>query len=126
MASFNLGFTVGPLLGALAIGAVGYTFAYSIDAVTFTAALYALLPATADPAAAARGRGADAAGFKSVVEGLRFLRSARNMRMTFILDLCAMVLAQPRALFPAVAGSFYGRRGGRRSGCSRRRRRSGR
>ena len=42
MASFNLGFTVGPLLGALAIGAVGYGFAYAIDTVTFTAALYAL------------------------------------------------------------------------------------
>ncbi|MEJ7744799.1 MAG: hypothetical protein WKF73_21050 [Nocardioidaceae bacterium] len=28
--------------------------------------------------------------------------------MTFILDMCAMVLAQPRALFPAVAGGFFG------------------
>ena len=28
--------------------------------------------------------------------------------MTFIVDMCAMVLAQPRALFPAVAGSFFG------------------
>jgi MFS family permease len=31
--------------------------------------------------------------------------------MTFLADLCAMVLAQPRALFPAVAGSFYGASG---------------
>jgi hypothetical protein len=28
--------------------------------------------------------------------------------MTFLLDMCAMVLAQPRALFPAVAGGFFG------------------
>jgi MFS family permease len=28
--------------------------------------------------------------------------------MTFILDLCAMVLAQPRALFPALADKVYG------------------
>lgn len=49
-----------------------------------------------------------APGLKSVLEGLRFLRGARNLSMTFLLDMCAMVLAQPRALFPAVAGSFYG------------------
>jgi hypothetical protein len=28
--------------------------------------------------------------------------------MTFVLDLCAMVLAQPRALFPALAFKVYG------------------
>ena len=28
--------------------------------------------------------------------------------MTFLVDLAAMVLAQPRALFPAIAGSVYG------------------
>jgi MFS family permease len=48
------------------------------------------------------------AGLKSVVDGLRFLGQARNLRMTFVLDLCAMVLAQPRALFPALAYKVYG------------------
>ncbi len=109
MASFNLGFTVGPLLGALAIGAVGYGFAYTIDTVTFTAALYALFRLPPIPPQPLEGEAPTRPGLKSVIEGFRFLRSARNVRMTFILDLCAMVLAQPRALFPAVAGSFYGR-----------------
>ena len=109
MASFNLGFTVGPLLGALAIGAVGYGFAYTIDTVTFTAALYALFRLPPIPPQPLEGEAPTRPGLKSVIEGFRFLRSARNLRMTFILDLCAMVLAQPRALFPAVAGSFYGR-----------------
>jgi MFS family permease len=108
MASFNLGFTVGPLLGALAIGAGGYTFAYAIDAVTFTAALYALLRLPAMPPEPLHGEAPTRPGFRSVVEGLRFLKGARNVRMTFIVDLCAMVLAQPRALFPAVAGGFFG------------------
>jgi Transmembrane secretion effector len=108
MASFNLGFTVGPLLGGFAIGAGGYAFAYGIDVVTFTAALYSLyrLPAVPplrnDTVAGARP------GLQSVLEGLQFLRRAPNVRMTFILDMCAMVLAQPRALFPAVAGGFFG------------------
>jgi MFS family permease len=108
MASFNLGFTVGPLLGALAIGAVGYGFAYGIDAVTFTAALYALFRLPPIPPQPLEGEAPTRPGLHSVVEGFRFLRSARNIRMTFVLDMCAMVLAQPRALFPAVAGSFFG------------------
>jgi hypothetical protein len=108
MASFNLGFTVGPLLGAFAIGAGGYTFAYGIDAVTFTAALYALFRLPPIPPLAVEGEVAQRPGLRSVVEGFQFLRRARNIRMTFILDMCAMVLAQPRALFPAVAGGFFG------------------
>jgi hypothetical protein len=108
MASFNLGFTVGPLLGAFAIGAGGYGFAYAVDAVTFTAALYALLRLPPIPPEPLDGARPSRPGLRSVVEGLRFLRGARNVRMTFVVDLCAMVLAQPRALFPAVAGSFFG------------------
>jgi hypothetical protein len=49
-----------------------------------------------------------APGLSSVLEGLRFLRTRKNVLMTFLADMCAMVLAQPRALFPAVAGGFYG------------------
>jgi MFS family permease len=108
MAGFNLGFTVGPLLGATAIGLGGYTMAYSIDAVTFTAALYALFRLPPIPPQPLEGDEPTRPGFRSVVEGLRFLKGARNLRMTFIVDLCAMVLAQPRALFPAVAGGFFG------------------
>jgi MFS family permease len=107
MASFNLGFTVGPLLGAFAIGAGGYAFAYGIDAVTFTAALYALVRLPPIPPQPLDGSVPTRPGLRSVLEGLRFLRDARNVRMTFIVDLCAMVLAQPRALFPAVAGAFF-------------------
>src|SRR3954453_5511448 len=43
MASFNLGFTFGPVLGALAIRWQGFGAAYSIDVVTFAAAYYALV-----------------------------------------------------------------------------------
>jgi len=108
MASFNLGFTVGPLLGVVAIGAGGYTAAYAIDTVTFTAALYALFKLPPIPPQPLEGEQPTRPGLRSVIDGFRFLRTARNLRMTFVLDLCAMVLAQPRALFPALAGGFYG------------------
>ena len=104
MASTNLGLTFGPMLGALVIGWQGFGAAYSIDALTFTAAYYALLRLPRMPPLA----GSPRAGLRSVVDGLRFLRRSPNLRMTFVLDLCAMVLAQPRALFPALAFKVYG------------------
>lgn len=103
-ASFNLGFTVGPLLGALLISWGGFELAYSVDALTFTATLYALFRLPAMPP----GAGSPRAGVRSVLDGLAFLRRSPNVRMTFVLDLCAMVFAQPRALFPALAYKVYG------------------
>ena len=104
MASFNLGFSIGPLLGGLIIGWHGVVSAYVFDAVTFTAAIYALLRLPSIPPVGGPQR---TPGLKSVAEGLRFLARAPNLRMTFIVDLCAMVLAQPRALFPALALTVY-------------------
>jgi MFS family permease len=104
MASFNLGFTFGPMLGAVAIQWQGFGAAYAIDVVTFSAAYYALLRMPKMPPMANSPR----AGLRSVADGLRFLKRSPNLRMTFILDLCAMVLAQPRALFPALAFKVYG------------------
>jgi MFS family permease len=104
MASFNLGFTFGPMLGALAIKWQGLGAAYAIDVVTFSAAYYALVRMPRMPPLEDSPR----AGLRSVVDGLRFLKRSPNLRMTFVLDLCAMVLAQPRALFPALAFKVYG------------------
>ena len=104
MASFNLGFTFGPMLGALAIKWQGLGAAYAIDVVTFSAAYYALVRMPKMPPLENSPR----AGLRSVVDGLRFLKRSPNLRMTFVLDLCAMVLAQPRALFPALAFKVYG------------------
>ena len=101
----NLGFTLGPLLAGVVIGWLGLQAAYTLDTIGFCVALYTLyrLP----PMAVGSGNG-KAPGLASVLEGLRFLRTRKNVLMTFLADMCAMVLAQPRALFPAVAGGFYG------------------
>lgn len=100
------GALVGPMLGGLMVGWWGYRAAYTVDAVTFTAALYAMwrLPSMLPE------RGDDAGSEKraSVVGGLRFLAARPVLRMTFFTDLCAMVLAHPRALFPVVAVLWYG------------------
>ncbi|NUR06890.1 MAG: MFS transporter [Nocardioidaceae bacterium] len=103
MASFNLGFTFGPMIGALAIKWQGFGAAYTIDVLTFSAAYYALVRMPRMPPLANVPR----PGLRAVVDGLSFLRRSPNLRMTFVADLCAMVLAQPRALFPALAYKVY-------------------
>jgi MFS family permease len=103
-AAFNLGFTVGPVVGALLIKWHGFGAAYLVDVATFSAAYYGIYRAPRMPPE----HDAPRAGLRSVADGLRFLGSAPNLRMTFVLDMCAMVLAQPRALFPALADRVYG------------------
>lgn len=102
--SFTLGFAVGPLIGGLLVGKVGYAAAYSIDVVTYLAALWSVWRLPPMPP---QGQ-ITPAGLRSVLEGLRFLRTRPNVRMTFLVDLSAMVLAQPRALFPAVGAVVLG------------------
>jgi MFS family permease len=61
---------------------------------------------------AASNSGAEAAqtvtGWRAAAEGLRFLAHRRNLLMTFLTDMCAMVLAFPRAAFPAIAAVILG------------------
>ncbi|MEU5211103.1 MFS transporter [Streptomyces sp. NPDC020742] len=99
----NLGLMGGPMLGGLIVGLWGYQAAYLIDVAAFTAALYAMwrLPAMRPDHGEGPRRRA------SVLDGLRFLATRPNLRMTFFSDLAAMVLAQPRALFPAIAVLWF-------------------
>ncbi|MFE2286186.1 MFS transporter [Streptomyces sp. NPDC059443] len=102
--TMTFGMTAGPMLGGVIVGWWGYQAAYLIDAVTFGAALYAMwrLPSMKPE----REEGEE--GRASVLDGLRFLGTRPNIRMTFFTDMAAMVLAQPKALFPAIAVLWYG------------------
>ncbi|MFE4336097.1 MULTISPECIES: MFS transporter [unclassified Streptomyces] len=99
------GTLVGPMLGGIVVGWWGYRAAYTVDAVTFTASLYAMWRLPSMLPEREEGAGGKRA---SVADGLRFLGTRPNLRMTFFTDLCAMVLAHPRALFPVVAVVWYG------------------
>jgi MFS family permease len=113
----GVGQMTGPMLGGVFVGLWGYQAAYLIDAAAFTASLYAMwrlpamLPGDAEDAEAAEDSAGGAAPVRrkpSVLEGLRYLAARPNLRTTFVSDLAAMVLAQPRVLFPAIAGLWYG------------------
>src|SRR3954468_15021057 len=100
---FNTGLSVGPLLGGLLVGTVGFGWAYFVDALSFVTVLYAIwrLPAMPPPPGASR------AGVASVLEGLRFLGPRKNLLMTFLVDINAMVFGMPRALFPAIGTTWF-------------------
>ncbi|WP_251152168.1 MFS transporter [Cellulosimicrobium sp. Marseille-Q4280] len=141
--AWNVALTVGPLGGALLVALWGYQVAYTIDAVLFTAALWAVwrlpdipplsgpqvsavtpgpdttlggddvsgaqvTPVTSRPDTARRRRRGRAVGWRSVVDGLRYLGTQPNIRTTFLVDLAAMVLASPRVLLPAAGVVWLG------------------
>jgi len=104
--TWGLAMTLGPLLGGLLVAWKGFGAAYAVDLLSFLAALWSVLLLPPIPPV---GEGAGRrAGFASVVEGLQFLRTRKVVLMTFLVDLNAMIFGMPRALFPAVAGAFFG------------------
>ena len=104
MVTFGLAMTAGPLLAGVLVASVGFGWTYTIDLVSFAFAFWALLRLPPMPPVKEAGK----AGLRSVVEGFKFLGTRPNVRMTFIIDLVAMILAQPRALMPAVAALMIG------------------
>jgi MFS family permease len=112
--SWNVAMTGGPLIGALLVARLGYAWAYTLDMVLFLAALWAVFRLPPVPPESSgggvvgldgRGR-ARTVGLRSVLDGLRYLATQPNVRTTFLVDICAMVLSFPRVLWPA-AGVIY-------------------
>ncbi|MDO5744483.1 MAG: MFS transporter [Micrococcaceae bacterium] len=104
MVTFGVAQMVGPLLGGLLVAQIGFGWTYSLDVLTYAAAVWSVyklppLPPEGTPSKA---------GLKSVIEGFRFLATQPNVRMTFLIDMAAMVLAAPRALLPAIGAVLIG------------------
>jgi MFS family permease len=97
------------LLGPLVAGAIlvrwSYAVAYGIDAVLFTAGLYAALRLPPlPPLEEIQGR----PGLRSVIQGLGYLAGRPVLLMSFVVDLIAMGVAMPRAVFPELAATRFG------------------
>lgn len=109
MITWNLGFTVGPVLGGLVVAATGtVTSAYVIDVVAFALVAWAMFRLPKLPPIVEEGAERPKAGWASVKQGFEFLRGKKNLQMTFYQDIVAMVFGMPRALFPAIAAQWYG------------------
>ena len=100
------GAVVGPLFAGVLVSLHhGFEYAYGLDAISFTAALYS---ATRLPSLPPLHEG-QSAGARAVAQGLRFIVGNPVLLMSFLVDIVAMVLAMPRSLFPAAAADrFHG------------------
>jgi MFS family permease len=103
----NLGSVFGPLVAALVVNYVGLAEAYAVDALTFTVALWAALNLPELPPLTDEDRPKNRGGLKDVMFGLRYLATTPVLLLSFAVDIVAMVLAMPRALFPDVAANRF-------------------
>ncbi|MFL6076421.1 MAG: MFS transporter [Mycobacteriales bacterium] len=96
---------IGPLLAGVVLARWSYGAAYAIDASLFTVAMYATLRL---PQLEPTGERATRPGLRSVVQGLAYIGVRPVLAMSFVADLIAMVLANPRALYPEMADRRFG------------------
>ncbi|TVZ01107.1 MFS transporter [Trebonia kvetii] len=104
---FQTGAIVGPAVAGLLLAGAGVHWIYWIDAVSFLAALTAAVLIAPQPPSAAPGSTVRP-GWRSTLEGLRFVRRTQPVLGAYAIDLNAMVFGMPRALFPALAATVFG------------------
>ncbi len=103
-ALFQLGQVAGPAVAGLLLAGAGVRFVYWMDVASFGVALLAVFLISPQPAGEAGHR----PGLHSILEGLRFLRGRQAIQGAYLIDINAMVFGMPRALFPALATTFFG------------------
>ena len=101
---YQLTMVIGPGLGGLVIAALGVGAAYTIDAVSCLAMVFAVLAIAPQPP---RGVEQHDTIRRSIVQGLRFVRGNQALLGSFAIDLVAMTFGMPRALFAVLAVSVY-------------------
>ena len=103
-ALFQLGAVAGPAAAGLLLAGAGVRFVYWMDVASFGVALLAVFLISPQPPGEAGHR----PGLRSILEGLRFVRGKQSIQGAYLIDINAMVFGMPRALFPALATTFFG------------------
>jgi MFS family permease len=101
---FGIMLTLGPALAGVLAASVGLPWTFAIDAVLFTAGFLGIWMLPPLPRLGERAE----AGWPMLMEGMRFLRHAPNIRMSFIVDIVAMTFGRPYVLFPALGATVVG------------------
>ncbi|MEW2384414.1 MFS transporter [Micromonospora sp. NPDC047707] len=110
--TFTAASVVGPLAAGLILAVFGtergLPVAYAVDAVLFTGLVVATLRLPAMPPEPPADGEARRGGLAGIVDGFRYLATTPVLLLSFAIDLIAMILAMPRALFPEVAQERFG------------------
>jgi MFS family permease len=103
---FQLTLVIGPGLGGLLIAGLGVGGAYTVDAVSCLAMVWALVTMAPQPPIQEEGVEVQTIR-RSIADGLAFVRRNQALKGSFAIDLLAMTFGMPRALFPVLALSVY-------------------
>jgi MFS family permease len=107
-ALFQTGAIVGPAAAGLLLAGAGVRVVYWLDVASFGAAAISVLLISPQPPPSSPGAAPSRPGWRSTVEGLRFVRRSQTVLGAYLIDLNAMVFGMPRALFPEMAATVFG------------------
>jgi hypothetical protein len=104
---FQFGAIVGPLLAGVLLRWVDLSTLYLIDAITCILPIWVTFRLAPMPPTNGN-QGSTGWGLAAVLDGFRYLAGHQVVLMSFVVDLIAMVLGMPRALFPQMAHQSFG------------------
>ncbi|MGX9670471.1 MFS transporter [Mycobacterium sp. HM-7] len=108
MTVFQAGAIIGPLLAGVLLRWVDLSTLYFIDALTTIVPIWATFRLAPMPPEHSADDDTSRWGLAAVLDGFRYLSGNRVVLMSFVVDLIAMILGMPRALFPQMAHENFG------------------
>ena len=97
---------IGPAVAGILIARVGLAAAFGFDLLSYVVMFFVV--ASIRPVPPEPGQQLDT-GWPAVVRGFTYLRGRKVLKAAFGADLVAMIFGMPRALFPLLAVSQFGR-----------------
>jgi MFS family permease len=93
----------GPALGGVLVATTGPSTAYAADGVSFLLSCLFLIRLRPSP----QREDAESASLRGIADGWRYARSRQELMGTYVVDIAAMALAMPTALFPFLADRLH-------------------
>ena len=95
----TVGSILGPAIGGMILAGFGTGWAYAVDALSYAIALAFFVRLSNIPASSS----GENPSMRGIAEGLKYAWKRKDLLGTYVIDLAAMMLAFPFALFPFVA-----------------------
>jgi MFS family permease len=103
MTVFQFGAIVGPVLAGALIPLIGLSTLYLADAIALLATLWATWRLPKLPPTTTENGVRPTAGLRDVLAGFRYVATQKILLVSFLVDVIAMALGMPRAVFPEMA-----------------------
>ena len=102
---WQFGAILGPSIGGLIVSTAGVATGYALDVISYILSLIFIILLRPVPP----GEKSTPPNLKSLIDGLKYAISRKDLLGTYLVDLSAMFFAMPTALFPFWADSLHAR-----------------